>query len=89
MDDTSEEVVGFWDSLIKSIKFAFQSIQGKCSLETYLDILSRFTDDEINESLDNGQFYGGGEVTFKTTQADSDIKITVEMSRVLILQEIL
>lgn len=58
---------GIWDSIKDAFRYLYQSAKGKYSLESYLDVLGQFTDGEINEALDAGDMYGGGEVTFSYT----------------------
>lgn len=70
---------GFWETIKKALKFASQSSQGKYSLETYLEVLGEYTDQEIIEFIDTENNYGGGEVVFSTSKDDDSIKATVKM----------
>lgn len=62
-----------------AIKYFFQSVKGKYSIASYLEILSEFTDGEINAALDNGEVYGGGEVTFLSVSNSDTLDVTAEM----------
>lgn len=70
---------GIWDSIKNALKFTYQSAQGRYSLETYLEILGQYTDDEIREYISSGYTYGGGEVVFSTEKQDVSIKAVVKM----------
>ena len=62
-----------------AIKYFFQSVKGRYSIDSYLEIMSEFTDGEINAALDNGEVYGGGEVTFWSVSNSDTLDVTVEM----------
>lgn len=62
-----------------AMKYFFQSVKGRYSIDSYLEILSEFTDGEINAALDNGEVYGGGEVTFLSVSNGDALDVTVEM----------
>ena len=68
-----------WDNIKKALIFAAQSAQGKYSLETYLEVLGEYTDQEITEFTSNGYLYGGGEVVFSTKKGDPNVKAVVKM----------
>lgn len=68
-----------WIEIKDAFKYLFQSAKGKYSLEAYLEVLSEFTDGEINTALDNGEIYGGGEVTFLSAVNSNALSVTVEM----------
>ncbi len=70
---------GIWDAIKSALKFTHQSAQGKYSLETYLEVLGEYTDDEIREFIASGHTYGGGEVVFSTEKSDVSIKAVVKM----------
>ena len=44
-----------------------------------MDILTTYVDDEINEELDKGLQYVGGEVAFYAVKVQKDIRATVEL----------
>ena len=50
-----------WNELWTSIKFYKESKNGKYSLDTYLDIMEKYTDRQIVEAEENGLTYLGGE----------------------------
>ena len=75
--EKSTNNTGIWDSIKDALKYLYQSAKGRYSLESYLDVLGQFTDEEINEALDGGDMYGGGEVTFSYTP--EYILATIEM----------
>ncbi len=82
MDNNHEEQKikeSFWESLKVALKYAFHSAKGRYNLDSYLEILSRFTDEEINSELDKGFVYDGGEVTFYAQQNKNVFKIVIEM----------
>ncbi len=79
INDTQTVKTGFWESIKKALKYAFQSAQGKYSLETYLEVMGKFTDDEINQELNKGLKYVGGEVSFYALKSDKDIRAAVEL----------
>ena len=68
-----------WIELKDAFKYLLQSAKGKYSVESYLKVLSEFTDEEINTALDNGELYGGGEVTFLSVINSSTLAVSVEM----------
>lgn len=70
---------GIWEELKDAFRYLFQSAKGKYSLESYLEALGEFTDEEINRELDDGEHYGGGEVTFSSIRNKDYIKIVIEM----------
>lgn len=74
-----EKKVGIWDSIKKALKYTYQSAQGKYSLETYLEVLGQYTDDEIREFISSGHTYGGGEVVFSAGESEVSIKAVVKM----------
>lgn len=74
-----EKRSSFWDSIKSALKFTYQSVQGKYSLETYLEVLGQYTDDEIRDFTASGHTYGGGEVVFLTEPSDVSIKAVVKM----------
>lgn len=77
--DNNEMKINLFEELKGAFKYLFQSARGKYSLETYLEILSEFTDDEINTALDNGDTYAGGEAVFYSIVNSDTIHATVEM----------
>lgn len=50
-----------WSELWNSIKYYIESKRGKYSLDTYLDIVEKYTDIQIIEEEKNGLVYLGGE----------------------------
>ena len=65
--------------VMSSVKYMFQSAQGKYSLETYLEILSEFTDSEIMDGEEKGLKFVGGEVRFKSVRNDNYVSIVIEL----------
>lgn len=65
--------------LFDSIKFLFDSKKGKYSLDTYLDIVSEYTDGIISDSVAEGLYYLGGECEVINNQKDStyDFKLSL------------
>lgn len=76
---TVEKRGGMWDAIKSALKFTYQSAQGKYSLETYLEVLGQYTDDEIREFTSSGHSYGGGELVFSTDKSDVSIKAVLKM----------
>ncbi len=74
-----EKRMGFWDAIKSALKFTHQSAQGKYSLETYIEVLGKYTDDEIREFTSKGHKYSGGEAVFTTSASDVSIKAVVKM----------
>ena len=74
-----EKSAGLWEAIKKALKYIKQSAQGKYSLESYLEILGRFTDSQIDEALDCGEMYGGGEVTWSVSKDEPSFQVDVEM----------
>ena len=70
---------GALTELKESLGYLFQSIQGRYSMESYLDILGEFTDEQINIALDSGYIYRGGELTFSTDPDQDVVKASVTM----------
>lgn len=68
-----------WESIRSALKFAYQSSQGKYSLETYLEVLGEYTDDEIKEFAGKGHSFSGGEVVFSTYKDKDTIKAIIKM----------
>lgn len=64
------------EELKQAIRYLFQSIKGKCSLESYLEMLGDYTDKEIRDQLQCGSIYRGGEVTFVTSPEHEEIQAT-------------
>ncbi|GEM_PF-1779329 len=69
-----------FNSLFDSFKYMFQSAKGKRSLETYLEIISEFTDDTIIQSKKEGLNYVGGECSMKINPENPmEIMATIEL----------
>ena len=64
-----------WDS----IKFWHESKRGKYGLETYLNILSEFTDRLIKEAEQSGLTYVGGECQIVNIQAEKLYDFHIKM----------
>ena len=62
-----------------SVKYMIQSAQGKYSFETYLEVLSEFTDSEIEFGEKSGLKYIGGEVTFITSDGQDGIFVSINL----------
>ena len=75
----SQNDTNAFGELIDAFKYLFQSAKGKYSINSYLEVLSEFTDGEINAALDNGEVYGGGEVTFLSIMNSDTLKVSIEM----------
>lgn len=79
LENKSDENKSIFTEMVDSLKYMFQSAQGKYSLETYLEVLGEFTDSEILSGEDTGLTYIGGEVVFLTKKNESDILITINL----------
>lgn len=68
-----------WGELWDSIKFLYESKRGKYSLDTYLDIMSEFTDKLIQESEQDGLTYLGGECCVADDKAERKYDFHVKL----------
>lgn len=71
--------VGISD-FFKSIGYMFQSMKGRFTIESYLELISEFTDETIVHSRNEGLIYIGGECKIKFNEELKDkITIIIEM----------
>jgi hypothetical protein len=77
MNESNEE--GLFGSFKQSIKYLFQSAKGKYSIETYLSILSEFTDTTIISSEAEGLKFVGGEAKFHMLHGAKLIDVIIEL----------
>ena len=64
-----------WDQIL----YLLDSIQGKYSFESYLQIMSDFVDHEILQTQASGLNYTGGHIIFSTEPAQTDCTVEVEL----------
>lgn len=64
-----------WDQIL----YLLDSIQGKYSFESYLQIMNDFVDDEILQAQASGLNYTGGHIIFSTEPALADCTVEVEL----------
>lgn len=67
------------DVFFDSVQYMIQSIQGKYKLETYLEILSEYTDSQIRNWEKNGFLYIEGELIVTTDKDRKDISFAIYM----------
>lgn len=68
------------NDLFKSIGYMFQSIKGRFTIESYLELISEFTDETILQSKKEGLVYIGGECKIKFNEELKDkITVVIEM----------
>lgn len=65
--------------LVDAFKYLFQSAKGKYSLETYLDILSEFTDEVILDAKKENLSYIGGKAVFSINEKSNTVNIKMEL----------
>lgn len=77
MEGTRENSI--WNELWNSIKFYRESISGKYSLDTYLDIVGEYTDRQIIEAEESGLTYLGGECQIINSSDNNTYDFSVQM----------
>lgn len=68
-----------WQELIDSFYYMIDSIQGKLSLDSYLDILGQYTDSLILASAQEGLSYLSGTCTIRADEAGKALLFSVEL----------
>lgn len=77
MKDNQDTTI--WNELWNSIRFFHESKKGKYSLDTYLDILEKYTDKLIKETEKQGFYYLGGECRVTNSHKNNTYDFAVEM----------
>lgn len=77
MEITRENSI--WGELWDSIKFYKESKKGKYSLDTYLDIVGKYTDRQIKEAEEKGLLYLGGECQITNSCETNTFDFEVKM----------
>lgn len=68
-----------WNELWNSIVFCKDSILGKYSLDTYLDIIGEYTDKQIVEAEKQGLIYLGGECQIINSSDKNSYDFKIQM----------
>lgn len=77
MGKTQENPI--WNELWDSIKFCKESKSGKYSLNTYLDIVEKYTDKQIKSAETEGMIYLGGECQITNRYEEKEYEFEVKM----------
>ena len=68
-----------WSELWNSMKYCKESKSGRYSLDTYLDIVGEYTDQQIIEAKENGLTYLGGECQIINSSDNNTYVFSVQM----------
>ena len=77
--DSNQETIKASSFLWDQILYLIDSILGKYSIETYLEVMNDFIDSEIRESQKQGMTYTGGQVAFSTTKESDKYVVEVQL----------